>query len=433
MSSELPKRVLLLLTARTYRAKAFKEAADRLGVEVCAVVDMKQELAEYWNYPLGVDFTDQDKAIEAIKSFAQKKPVGAVLSVDDSGSAVAALASQELGLRHNAPDAALAARDKYMMRSKLHKHGVKVPDFSLHCFPTEKGQDETSTRRLADEIAYPIVIKPVNLSGSRGVIRVNSPDEFTNAVERLHQIMLTLSASSDSIPYLIESYIDGVEVAVEGLLDDGKLQVLAIFDKPDPLVGPYFEETIYVTPSELTGGIQDEIAACTSAAAKAIGLREGSIHAELRINDGGVWVIEIAGRSIGGMCSQTLRFGVEESLEELIIRQALGMEFQSFKRENLASGVMMIPIPQRGILRGVRGIQKAEKIPLIERVEITARLNYSLLPLPEGDSYLGFIFARGTSTKAVESALRKAHGELEFDILPELIISPEHKYFNFQT
>ena len=433
MNSNNPKRILLLITARTYRAKAFKEAADRLGVEVCAAVDMKQELADYWNYPLGVDFGNPEKTVQAIKEFAQKKPIGAILTVDDSGSSVAAVASQELGLRHNSPEAALAARDKYQMRTKLLKGGVKVPDFSLHYFPSDSRRNQLLIIELAKELDYPVIVKPLNLSGSRGVIRADSAEDFKTAAGRLNQILLTMSSSSESIPYLVENYVDGLEVAVEGLLDSGNLHILAIFDKPDPLIGPFFEETIYITPSQLPPEVQDQIRASCSAAAAAIGLREGPVHAEIRINDEGIWLIEVAGRSIGGLCSKTLHFGIESSLEELIIRQSLGMDFEALKRQDLASGVMMVPIPKRGILRTVRGIQKAEKIALVEKVEITARLNYSLVPLPEGDSYLGFVFARGSSVKNVESALRMAHEQLEFEILPELTIRPEDRYFNFQT
>lgn len=433
MNSDIPKRILLLLTARTYRAKDFRDAAEKLGVEICAAVDMKQELAEYWNYPLGVDFSNPEQTVQAIKEFAQNKPIGAILTVDDSGSSIAAEASQELGLGHNSPEAALAARDKYLMRSKLQEAGIKVPAFSLHYFAAGSTLDQSSHNEIARRIEYPVVVKPLNLNGSRGVIRADTPEGFTKAAARLSQIMQTMSPPSEEIPYLVESYVDGLEVAVEGLLDNCRLHILAIFDKPDPLIGPYFEETIYITPSELPPDVQEQIASSCSAAAAAIGLREGPVHAEIRINNQGVWLIEIAGRSIGGLCSRTLQFGIESSLEELIIRQSLGMDFEALKRQDFASGVMMIPIPERGMLRGISGIQDAERVDLVEKVEITARLNYSLIPLPEGDSYLGFIFARGHSTKSVESALRRAHKKLDFDILPELMITPDNRFFNYQT
>ena len=261
---------------------------------------------------------------------------------------------------------------------------------------------------------YPCVIKPVNLNGSRGVMRADSPAELIAAIDRLTRL---ITADTDEArPYLIESYLPGVEVALEGMLDQGHLTILALFDKPDPLEGPFFEETIYVTPSRLSPSMQATIGATTAAAAQALGLVAGPIHAELRVNDEGVWIIEIAGRSIGGLCSQVLRFGVDASLEELIIRQAAGLPLGDASRRDHAAGVMMIPIPEAGLLRAVSGGEEAAAVPLIESVEITARLNYPLVPLPEGDSYLGFIFARGETPEAVEAALRQAHACLHFRI-----------------
>jgi biotin carboxylase len=315
------------------------------------------------------------------------------------------------------------------MRSLLKENGVRVPAFNLHHLPTHDKADIERVEELAKEISYPAVIKPLTLSGSRGVIRINDQSEFTRALWRLRQIILTYEVAEDPIPFLVETYIDGWEIALEGLLDDGQLHVLAMFDKPDPLTGPYFEETIYVTPSRQPKEMHETAASCTANAAAALGLRDGPVHAELRLNEAGPWLIEIASRSIGGLCSQSLRFGLDSSLEELIIRQAMGFEITSYQRESAASGVMMIPIPSRGILRGASGIEEAKGIPLIEEVEITARINYSLVPLPEGDSYLGFIFARGDSPAEVESALRQAHSKLRFDISPELNLSPDSQYF----
>ncbi|MBK7217995.1 MAG: ATP-grasp domain-containing protein [Candidatus Promineofilum sp.] len=223
-------------------------------------------------------------------------------------------------------------------------------------------------------------------------------------------------------PYLVEAFIPGIEVALEGLLDDGQLHVLALFDKPDPLDGPFFEETIYVTPSRLPAETQAAIARATADAARALGLRAGPVHAELRVNDAGAWIVEVAGRSIGGLCSQVLRFGVDASLEELILRQAVGLPLGDVERRDRAAGVMMIPIPAAGLLRKVEGVEAAAAVPLVTGVEITAPLHYPLTPLPEGDSYLGFIFARGDTPGAVEEALRVAHGEMQFTIDPLLPI-----------
>jgi biotin carboxylase len=408
--------VLLLLTPKTYRARPFIEAADRLGIEVVKAVDMPPKLAEFWNEPLGVDFNDPETATRALVDFAAGQPLDAIIAVDDSGSLLAARASAALGLPHNSPEAAEAARDKHIMRLLLARGGVQVPPF--RCCSTAD-----DPRTLAAQVEYPCVVKPLRLSGSRGVIRADDPDQFVAAVARLTGMLNALEPVPGSSAFLVERFIPGFEVALEGVLDRGRLRVLALFDKPDPLDGPFFEETIYVTPSRLPAPVQAAIAACASDAAAALGLREGPVHAELRINEEGPWLVEVAGRSIGGLCSKTLRFGTGVSLEELILRQACGMDVQSLSREQAAGGVMMIPIPEAGILRGVAGVEEAAAVPGVEEIDITAQLHYPLVPLPEGDSYLGFIFARGSTPADVEAALREAHSQLRFDIEPGILLT----------
>ncbi len=416
----LNHRILLLTTARSYRGSAFMQAAERVGIEVIPVVDMSRELAEYWHYPLGVNFNDSAAAIQSISDFHAQQPVQAILGIDDSGSLLAARASEQLGLPYNSPVAAEAARDKYMMRSLMAQGGVPCPIF-------RRFFTDADPHAVAAQVTYPCVVKPLNLNGSRGVIRANNPAELVAAVQRLtamlHQEMpADQSQPYLSQPYLVEDFIPGFEVALEGMLDGGQLTVLALFDKPDPLDGPFFEETIYVTPSRLSAETQQAIAQTVAQAARALGLQMGPVHAELRVNEQGPWMLEVAGRSIGGLCSQVLRFGVDESLEELILRQACGLPQLSTEREQRAAGVMMIPIPSAGILQRVDGIEAASALPLIEGVEITARVNYPLIPLPEGESYLGFIFAKGATAAEVEAALRAAHGTLTFHILPELAL-----------
>lgn len=399
--------IMLLTTVRSYRLEAFRAAADRLGVKMVTGIDLPEQLAEQWPGSLPLTFTDVTESTRRIAAYAAEQPLSAILSVDDSGSLVAAAASAALGLPHNNPAAAEAARDKSLMRRLLKQGGVAVPWFRQYT-------TADAPAVVAAQVPYPCVIKPVNLNGSRGVMRADSPAELIAAIDRLTRLITV--DTDEARPYLIESYLPGVEVALEGMLDQGHLTVLALFDKPDPLEGPFFEETIYVTPSRLPPSMQATIGATTAAAAQALGLVAGPIHAELRVNDEGVWIIEIAGRSIGGLCSQVLRFGVDASLEELIIRQAAGLPLGDASRRDHAAGVMMIPIPEAGLLRAVSGGEEAAAVPLIESVEITARLNYPLVPLPEGDSYLGFIFARGETPEAVEAALRQAHACLHFRI-----------------
>jgi biotin carboxylase len=414
--SENTPRILVLTTPRSYRLQAFREAAERLGIDIITGMDMPRELADQWPGVLPLDFRNSGSAVRQIIAFAQELPLSGILAVDDSGSELAATAAQALDLPHNQPSAAKAARDKARMRQILKRGGLPTPWF-------RKFNTSDDPAEIALQVPYPCVIKPTNLNGSRGVIRADSPAEFTAAVQKLRKIIEHPLAYGPQ-PYLVEAYIQGTEIALEGLLDNGRLQVLALFDKPDPLVGPYFEETIYVTPSRLPLNIQEEIFRVTNEAVRVLGLSIGPVHAEMRINDQGVWIVELAGRSIGGLCSQVLRFGMEGSLEELILGQICGIRMGENRNQSTASGVMMIPIPSAGILRQVRGVEEAMAVPLIDNIELTARLNYPLVPLPEGDSYLGFIFARGDTPEEVESALRKAHSRLEFAIDPIFELLP---------
>lgn len=408
-------RVLLLTTTRSYRNDAFLQAANHLNIELIQAVDMSKALADYWHCSLGVDFNDPQAAVATIVAYAAQEPLSAILAVDDSGTLLAARAAAALGLPHNSPVAAEAARDKYRMRTLMANGGAPCPTFvNVTC--------SEDPYEVAQRVAYPCVVKPRNLNGSRGVIRANNPIEFVAAVQRLTDLLDREANNGAPAAYLVEDFIPGIEVAVEGILDKGTLTVLALFDKPDPLDGPFFEETIYVTPSRLPAVTQNAIADTVALAAKSLGLQMGPVHAELRVNERGPWMLEVAGRSIGGLCSQILRFGVDASLEELILRQAVGLGIDSTERAGSAVGVMMIPIPQAGILQRVNGIHAAAAVAGITGVEITARLGYPIQPLPEGESYLGFIFAKGTTPASVEAALREAHAKLSFAIVPEIAL-----------
>lgn len=404
--------VLLLTTPSSYRLPAFLEAAERLGVAAIVAEDTPRALAGRAADRAELDFADVAGASAAILALAAERPLAAIIAVDDSGALLAARASAALGLPHNSPESAEAARDKHVMRAAFARAGVPSPSFRL----CSTGED---LEALAGELAYPCVVKPLRLNGSRGVIRADDPASFLRAVGRLGRLLDRLEGPGPH-PFLAEDFIPGFEVALEGLIDEGRLELLALFDKPDPLDGPFFEETIYVTPSRLAPEVQAAIVATAARAAAAVGLRRGPLHAELRVNERGPWMVELAGRSIGGLCSRTLRFGTDASLEELILRQAAGLPIESLSRAGSAGGVMMIPIERPGVLRGVSGEEQARAVAGVESVEITAPLHYPLVPLPEGDSYLGFIFARGAAPDEVEAALRAAHARLSFQVLPEI-------------
>ncbi|GAC1356505.1 MAG: ATP-grasp domain-containing protein [Ktedonobacteraceae bacterium] len=401
------------MSPATYRAGAFLSAAERLQLQVVVGIDLPESLAEYWHVPLGLDFADIEGSVQIIVEFTQNQPLEAILSVDDSATELAACASEALGLAHNSSHASEAARDKLLMRQMMSDGGAPCPVFRNFWL-----RDDPDV--IAEQVTYPCVLKPRRLSGSRGVIRVDTKEEFIIAFQRLKRILLSEGLSEQETSFLVEDFIPGFEVAVEGVLSNGQLKVLALFDKPDPLDGPFFEETIYVTPSRLTQSVQQDIANCVSTAAASLGLKHGPIHAELRVNERGPWMLEIAGRSIGGLCSNILEFGSDMCLEELILRHAIGEEVASLERDKHAVGVMMIPIPRAGILRAVHGVDIAERVPGITGIEITAKPNNQLVQLPEGASYLGFIFARGNTWIEVEEAIRQAHSCLSFEIKREI-------------
>ena len=372
----------------TYRAPDFVAAARALGVELLVAVDEPPALADE-DQMVAVPLGDPPRAVQAIEALDRRRGVDAVVAVDDQGVVVAAAAGRRLGFPHSPPDAVAATRDKAELRRRLAAGEVAQPRFGT----------------TPDEVGFPCVVKPTGLAGSRGVIRCDSPVELDAARARI--------AVFWDGPLIIEEYVPGVEVALEGLLRDGRLEVLAVFDKPDALVGPYFEETIYVTPSRLPRATIAAIATLAERAAAALGLTEGPVHAELRVDGDRVWVIEVAARSIGGLCARSLRFGAGISLEEVILRHALGMPLDDLERERAAAGVMMLPIPRAGTLTEVRGRDAALAVPGVVGLEITVPIGRALVPLPEGDRYLGFLFARADAPEAVETALRAAAEHLD--------------------
>ena len=418
------QRVLLLLPTRTYRATDFLEAALKLNVEVVVASEETATTADVSpRQTLVLDFSAPSAATQTIVEFAETYPIAAIVGVDDDTTLLATTASEALGLPHNPVDSAKATRNKYLLRHTLATNGVSVPAyqrFSIEDNPAEiVGVGLPNPYRPGTQVDFPCIIKPLSLSASRGVIRANTPAEFIEAFQRTAQLLRTLQKSEDPpAQYLIvEDYIPGIEVALEGILLAGELKTLALFDKPDPLEGPFFEETLYVTPSRLSMEVQEALHRATAEAAHALGLRHGPIHAELRYNDTGAHLIEIAARTIGGLCARTLRFGTGMSLEELVIRHAIGQQVEELQREQQAAGVMMIPVPKAGILGEVRGKTAAHCVEGIVEVNITIPIGGEVVPLPEGARYLGFIFARAETPEAVETALREAHRRLEFIIL----------------
>jgi len=398
-------RVLLILPSATYRAHDFTRAAADVGVDLVVASDRRQAMsAVLGDRALVLPLNRPRDAAERIYEHAQRLPLDAVVAVDDQGVKTAALAASRLGLKSSAPDAVARTRDKFAMRQALAGDGVRQPEFRV----AEPGDDVAG---IAEEVGLPAVIKPLSLSASKGVIRVDTAAAAVRTAERVRSIAGDLAQ-----PLLVESFVPGDEVAVEGLLRGGALETLAMFDKPDPLDGPYFEETIYVTPSRKPAGVQEAIEGMTARAAAALGLTEGPVHAELRVDGDDVTLLEIAARSIGGLCSRALRFGAGVSLEEVILRHALDLPLADLARADTASGVMMLPIPRAGILHEVGGQDDARAVPGIAGLEISIAAGRPVKALPEGDRYLGFVFARGDTPADVDTALREAHARLDVDI-----------------
>ncbi len=411
----MSKRLLLIGATTGYQTRVFAEAAAGLGVELILATDRCHVLDDPWgDRAIPLRFEDPAGAAETIASQAR---VDGIVAVGDRPAYIAALAAERLGIPYNSPDSVAASRNKFLARERFCAAGLLVPEF--HRMPLSDGPE-----RVALEARYPCVLKPLGLSASRGVIRADNPTEFVTAFRRIENLLADPDIArlhEDQDRYLqVESFIEGREFALEGLLTHGRLRVLAIFDKPDPLNGPFFEETIYVTPSREDPSTVRAIIQTTEAAVRAIGLSHGPIHAEMRVNARGVWMLEVAARPIGGLCAHVL-----PGLEEVILRHAASVEPGSLPMPTPASGVMMIPIPREGIYVNTVGLEAARAQPGIEDVIITAKQGQKLVPLPEGASYLGFIFARGETPDAVEAALRSAHQKLDFEIAAALpVIQP---------
>jgi len=408
------KRLLLLIPTSTYRTEDFVEAARGLDIDLVVASERASALAaEAPQHLLTLPFGDPAAAAAQVREFARARPIDAVVPVDDLTTVPGAAIAAALGLRANPITAVQAAGNKLEMRERLAGAGVRAPIFAD--FPLSE-----DPRVAARAVSYPCVLKPLVLSASRGVIRADDPAGFVRAWGRIAAILAepeVQALGEGARRILVERFVPGAEVALEGLLDRGFLSTLALFDKPDPLDGPFFEETIYVTPSRLPAPAQAAVIEAAAQGARALGLAEGPVHAELRLDrQGRAWVIEIAARSIGGLCSRTLTFGTGMSLEEIILRHALDLPIASLERDRRAAGVMMIPIPRGGILAAVEGVDEARAVPGVEDVAISIPLGHEVVPLPEGSRYLGFIFSRVADPAAAEAALRAAHARLRFAI-----------------
>jgi biotin carboxylase len=409
-------RLLLLLPTTTYRTEAFVEAALRLGVDLTVASEEDSAFSERESEGLlTLDFRSPAQMVAEVDAYAAEFPVDAVFGVDDETAVAAATISDALGLPHTPVPAVRAAGDKHQQRELLQAAGVPVPRYVLH-------EIDEDPRGIARVTQYPCVLKPLHLSASRGVIRVNSAEEFVFAHRRMAEILrapdVRARGDEQGGRFLVEHFVAGPEFALEGLVVDGELHVLALWDKPDPLNGPFFAETIYVTPSRVPQEVQGELVDCAERATWALGLTRGPIHVELRHNRRGPWLIELAARPIGGKCGQALRFGADGKLsfEQVLLSHALGMLTEVPVRESSATGVMMLPVREEGVLRRVQGADDARRVRHVTDVVLSAHRGQRLIPLPEEAVYVGFIFARADTPDEVEQALREADERLRIDV-----------------
>jgi biotin carboxylase len=413
------KRLLILASKLGYQTRGFADAADKLSVDVRFGTDRCHQLDDPWgDGALPLHFEKPQDAADEIVRAMHDNPPDAILALGDRPTPTAAYACKKLGIPGNPPEAVEICRNKLRQREVLSEADVRVPQF----FSFALMDDLT---KVLPRVKFPCVVKPLSLAASQGVIRADDPGQFERAVGRIQMLLTSPEIQVLREPavdrLLVETYIPGREVAIEGLITEGRVRVLAIFDKPDPLEGPYFEESIYVAPSRLPAEAQAALEDCAAKTVRALGLMTGPLHAEFRVNETGPWVLEAAPRPIGGLCSNALRFGPTRiSLEELLLRHALGLGGDALPREEAASGVMMIPVPRSGIFEGVDGLEDAEKVQGIDEIRITARLRDYVAAWPEGSSYLGFIFARSESPAEAEATLRAAHARLQFKFSPRL-------------
>ena len=407
-------RLLLVAPHSSYRIAPYLNAAQSLGVDVLVASTSEYSLVSAVADGLRIDLDQPKQALDAILAADHERNFIAVIATDDRAVNLAARVAERLNLSHNSPQAVQLTHRKDLARARLAEHGVPVPAFS-------RIDLEADIATQATTLNYPCVIKPLSLSGSRGVIRVDNTEQAVTAIKRIAKIVGELNDADEHRYLLVEDYLPGIEVAMEGMLHNGELQVLAIFDKPDPLEGPYFEETYYITPSRLPAPQQALITQRVGEACAAYGLRHGPVHAELRLNThkqkDEAWILEVAARTIGGQCAQLLKHGTGHGLEDLVIAHAIGKSL-SPQDSTSAAGVLMIPIPKAGILRRVEGLTAARRVEHILDVEVYVREGYELIPLPEGAAYLGFIFAQADEPEQVEAALREAHEQLNFVTAP---------------
>lgn len=395
-------RVLLLVPARTYRAADFILAAERMRLDLVVASDGALPLGRA---VIPARSAEIDASARRILARAGPlKVIDAVVAADTPMLVLAATVAAAMGLPHNPVDAVRAALDKAAQRQRWAAAGVPQPSFRL--VPAGEG-----VRQAAEAIGFPCVVKAVSLSASQGVLRADDPAAAVEAARRIRQILDDAERPADE-PLLIEEYLPGPELSIDGVLTAGDLTVTAVFDKPGMPDGPTFEETLLVSPSRLAERTLAAAVRTAADAARSLGLSTGPVHAELRICDRGPAMLELAPRSIGGLCSRALRFAGGASLEEIVLANALGRPIPGGGGPAAPCGIYMLPVPRPGILRAVEGKADALAVSGVTGLTITIPPGQRVRPLPDGDRYLGFVYAEADTPADVEEALTAAVARL---------------------
>ena len=408
--------MLLVAPSGSYRISAYTRAAAQLGMPILVVSNSAHSLVSDVANGITVDFSQPQQALDDILASVGSLPVACVLATDDSCVGLCSDLASALGLPQNSAAAARLTQRKDLAREALRAAGCRTPDFQVIQIANADSSDL--------EVDFPVVVKPLSLAASRGVIRADNRQQYLDAVKRIDAILDVSGVTGEAREQLlVESYIDGSEYAIEGFMVDGEFRLLTIFDKPEPLTGPYFEETYYLTPSRLKTDQRNSLLSEVARCCQAYGLAQGPVHAEARITDQGPVLLELAARTIGGQCGQLIEFSMRQKLEELVIQGMCGMDLPTTEQHE-AAGVLMIPITQNGILQRVEGLTQAQQTPFVRDIEIHISPGYELVPLPEGASYLGFIFAQAPTFDEAYAALRQAHAALKFVTRPSWNLQP---------
>lgn len=359
-----------------------------------------------------------DRSSKEVAAYVERQCEGllvsGVLASDDWDVVAAAMIADKLGLRFVGVETALAATNKFLMRQRLRNGGAVVPDFQCFAIGDNAGE-------IAKSLRFPVVIKPTYGQGSLGVIRADTVDEFEKAFQYTSRIIVDLdmrpSAVRDRSGILVEQYIPGEEYTVELLMHEGKPYSLAVFEKPDPLEGPYFEEGIYVTPIRRDEKIRSLLVEAAIRGSRALGIETGPCHCELRLSGELPYILEIAARPIGGFCSQVFADLMGFDLHDLVLQNAVGLPVMPPPiADGVALGVMMLPVPGRGNLARVSGVDRALDIDGIMSVKIHVEAGSRILPYPEQSCYIGTVLATGSSADEVVARLKSAAKAVSFEL-----------------